>query len=444
MIGTDGGALHAWSPTDDPRGTAATELGSYEGGVNMVIRTEDGYLTGGNDGAVMAWPDGAAGTDPREVARSDGAIYRIRVSPDGRRVLTSGDAGVFLHDLTSGTTRTIGTGLFFDVAFDAEPGIVLTTAPDGRLLRWRPGAAAGEQVPISGTAQVMGTSPDGRRLGVGTGQGLVVLALGPEPRVEFSKAFDGGVNGVAFGPGGLIATAGGDGSVRVLSTTGDVLSRMTGHEGPVADVTFLSRDRVVSTGVDGSTRAWAWAEGREPHLPGAPLAAVGGVLFIGDDIGIVAADGSKRLWSPPAPAARAVLSAMAEEVSAGALSDDGRLLATAATDGTLVVRDADGRDVGTWPLGNLVSQLTWSPDGGTVAAALVGGDVAAVDVASGATTPRVLGSHAEDATTVAVHPVQRDHRQWRPGWRRPAVGRHARGPSRGGPRRTDQRARLQS
>ena len=85
------------------------------------------------------------------------------------------------------------------------------------------------------------------------------------------------------------------------------------------------------------------------------------------------------------------------------MSPDGRLSPAARTNGTLVVREVGGQRIGTWALGNTPVQLAWTPDGRTVAAALLGGKVVAVDVGSPA-APRALGSNAEDALTVATRP----------------------------------------
>jgi WD40 repeat protein len=259
-------------------------------------------------------------------------------------------------------------------------------------------------VSIPGTAQVLGTSPDGKTLGVGTGQGLVVLSLGGQPRILFSKAFEGGVNGVAFGPGGLIAAAGGDASVRVLDRDGTLLSRMTGHAGPVADVTFLGRDRVVTTGVDGSTRAWAWEYGYAPAVHSSPLPEVGGVAFVVDKVNIVAGDGSTSLWTPPSATAESQLPALPAGAATAAVSGDGRLIATAATDGSMVVRDRSGNQVGSWSFGVQPAQLAWLPGDRGIAAALIGGDVATVDVGASGSDPKVIGKHAEDALAVTARP----------------------------------------
>ncbi len=403
-VGTDGGVFRLWDPAKDPRGTSATKQGTWPGGINTIARSDDGFLTGGNDGAVVAWPPAGGRAAPHVVAKMDGSVYSVRLSPDGKRILATGDKAVIAHDLATGRTRTLARGSFFEVAFDTVPGGFFTTDPEGKLLRWAPGATQGEPVTIPGSAQVMGASPDGRLLGVGTGQGLVVLRLGPEPRIVFSDSFEGGVNSVAFGPGGLIAAAGGDGSVRVVDASGQVLARMTGHQGPVAGVTFLGRDRVVSVGVNGSARAWAWEDGREPRLPSGALPGSGGVAFLPQGrVAVVAADGSARAWTPPAAAAPELLPADTDGMFAAAVSPDGRLIATAPPDGRLVVRDVTGRRIGSWQLGAVGGTLAWTPDGRTVAAALLGGKVVTVKVDSPA-APRVLGTHAEDATAVASRP----------------------------------------
>jgi WD40 repeat protein len=229
----------------------------------------------------------------------------------------------------------------------------------------------------------------------------VILELGEKPRILFSKSWNAGVNGVAFGPEGLIAAAGGDGSVRVLDQDGTVLARMTGHEGPVADVTFLGRDLVVSTGVDGSTRAWAWAQAAEPTLQAAPLPSTGGVAFVPGNVGIVAADGSASTWKPSDPTARPLLPADPGGADQAAISPDGRFVATTSPDGILLVRDRSGAQVGRWALGHTASQIAWLRSDSGLAAALLGGDVRTVALKHGS-SPETLGTHAEDALAVTA------------------------------------------
>jgi WD40 repeat protein len=401
VVATEAGELLLWDPRSDPRGASPESLGKYSGGITAVARTNDGYVTSGNDGAAVAWASSPGGAAPKVVAKAEGSVERMHLSPDGGSVLASGDAGVFLHDLATGRTRTVANGPSYDAEFDSVPGGFITNGADGRVLRWSPGASEGEPIDIPGSAQNLTASPDGRLLAVGTAEGLVMLRLGQEPEVVFSAPFDGGVNGVAFGPGGRVAVAGGDASVRVLDASGAVLSRMTGHKGPVGAVSFLGRDGVVSAETD--VREWAWADGREPRLAVESVPdSTGGVAFLpGGQISVVGGDGSVRAWTPPAPTARPLLPADPGGAISAAVSGDGRLIATAGADGTLVVRELGGRRVGTWGLGNIPIQLAWSTDGSAVAGALLGGKVVAADM-SQVGEVRTLGSHAEDAIAVAA------------------------------------------
>ena len=141
----------------------------------------------------------------------------------------AGDGGVIEHDLTTGRRRTIATAGSEAALYAGTGGAIFATDFDGRLLRFAPGDPDGQPVAIPGTAQRLAASADGRLLGVGTAEGLVVLRLGAEPEVVFSDRFPAGITGVAFGPDGLIAASGGDGSVRVLDASGD---RAVAHDRP--------------------------------------------------------------------------------------------------------------------------------------------------------------------------------------------------------------------
>ena len=198
---------------------------------------------------------------------------RLRVSPDGRRVLTAGDGGVFEHDLATGRRRTITSGFAEDAIYAGAAGGVFANDEDGSLLRFGPGDAGGRQVAVPGTVQSLGVSADGRMLAVGTAEGLVVLRLGGTPKIVFSSRFPAGITSVVVRPDGLIAASGGDGSVRVMDSSGAVVSRMTGHAGVATDVAFLGPDRVASTG-DSTARVWAWRDGQEPRLAGRGAAGI--------------------------------------------------------------------------------------------------------------------------------------------------------------------------
>ncbi|WP_437691469.1 HEAT repeat domain-containing protein [Sorangium sp. So ce176] len=127
-------------------------------------------------------------------------------------------------------------------AIDAHPGGVtaVAAAPDGARLAtvgvdgalrvWRVGGGAGSPAPPPGTAAEISS-----------------FALSTAP-----------LRAVAFDPAGeLVAAAGDDGIVRVITLSTGAQRDMPGHEGPVAALAFTPRDgRLASGGDDGTVRLW--------------------------------------------------------------------------------------------------------------------------------------------------------------------------------------------
>ncbi|WP_437289842.1 HEAT repeat domain-containing protein [Sorangium sp. So ce406] len=127
-------------------------------------------------------------------------------------------------------------------ALDAHPGGVtaVAAAPDGARLAtvgvdgalrvWRVGGGAGSPAPPPGTAAEISS-----------------FALSTAP-----------LRAVAFDPAGeLVAVAGDDGIVRVITLSTGAQRDMPGHEGPVAALAFTPRDgRLASGGDDGTVRLW--------------------------------------------------------------------------------------------------------------------------------------------------------------------------------------------
>ena len=220
-------------------------------------------------------------------------------------------------------------------------------------------------------------SPDGKLLATAYGDGTVRLW---NPATEQAvgaplRAGTGTVSGaaaVAFSRNGkLLATADADGTVRVWNPAGG--------QAPLTTYTVVGGVNGVAFSPDGKLLATADADGtvRVSNLVGEILAAytvvggVNGVAFSPDGklLATADADGTVRVWNPAGgPATLATYNGNGA-VNGVAFSPDGKLLATADADGTVRLwSTATGHEVGT-PLsdeagpGPGVKAVAFSPDG---------------------------------------------------------------------------------
>ncbi|WP_437817181.1 HEAT repeat domain-containing protein [Sorangium sp. So ce1078] len=143
---------------------------------------------------------------------------------------------------SDGALRLVAGGATEARAVDAHPGgatavaaapggaRLATVGADGALRIWRVGEGAGSPAPAPGAAAEIAS-----------------FALSAAP-----------LRAVAFDPAGeMVAAAGDDGVVRVITLSTGARRDMPGHDGPVAALAFTPRDgRLASGGDDGTVRLW--------------------------------------------------------------------------------------------------------------------------------------------------------------------------------------------
>ncbi|MGN6177040.1 MAG: WD40 repeat domain-containing protein, partial [Streptosporangiaceae bacterium] len=198
-------------------------------------------------------------------------------------------------------------------------------------------------------------SPGGTLLATAGGDGTVRLwnpATGRAVGKTLRASARHGVNGVAFNRSGtLLASAGGDGTVRLWNTAtsrrvGKILhasARTTARYG-VRAVAFSPNGKLLATGgADGTVRLWNTATGRPVRAPLHASARWGvyGVAFSPDGklLATAGGDNTVRLWDPATgqPVGKSLQTGSGPHggVNKVAVSRDGKLLAIVYDDGTV-------------------------------------------------------------------------------------------------------------
>jgi hypothetical protein len=205
----------------------------------------------------------------------------------------------------------------------------LIFSPDGRFL------AAGEFAAAPGTVPELWDVGAARQL--------------PAPEGDWNRVK---VHALAFSTDGLTAAvACGDGAVRLYrTTTGKALRTLKGHAGEAQCVTFSADGKaLLSGGADGTVRTWDLASGQEKRRFKAHPAGVSFVLLSPDGKTLVTggfiAVNDGMITSHETDAVRQWDLASGREIhrfqgqnGMGALSPDGRLLATAGADPIVIRR----------------------------------------------------------------------------------------------------------
>jgi WD40 repeat protein len=332
----------------------------------------------------------------------------LAFSPDGPRVAVGHDKSIILRDATGGKeSRTLVNELSGSVE-------CLAFSADGRRLA----AAGGSPLNAVGfrdyTIQIREVAT-GRLLHVGAGH------QGPVHDMAFSPAGPGAADD-------LLATAGDDQTVQVWELgpprtgkdlpegrwAGRRLFTLRGHTQAVRSVAFSrDRKRLVSVSWDGSRRLgevkfWDVGTGQEILT----LAQPGGAVAFSPDgrfLAVASADGTMVVWDgTPTRELRTYRDAGPSV----ALSPDGQLLATAGQGETIKVWDlktghfrtlrgkADGYADGHT---QSVHRVGFSPDGRLLASASEDHTVKLWDVAA-ARVVRTLAGHTDGVVSLAFSP----------------------------------------
>ncbi len=307
---------------------------------------------GGGDAEVKVW-NLKTGQEVRSFPAQSRDVHGAAFSPDGTRFASAAaNQKVKLWDVEAGKELRTFDELRADVrclAFSPDGARLAFAAQDGRV--WVSDTRGGEPAVLppghNGPVQALAFSPDGRRLASG-GEDHTVRLWDVQGREEIGRppGHAGVVSGLAVSPDGLrLATAGADKTVRVWDlATGKEVAALRGHTRPVQDVAF-DRDgrRLASSSLDGSVRVWDVPAARERSRFESPRGTVRRIAFSPDGkwVAGAASDNTVRLWDAETGKPRPDLQGHTSPVNAVAFSRDGKRLASVGPDKNVLVWDAE-------------------------------------------------------------------------------------------------------
>jgi WD40 repeat protein len=361
-------------------GLAFTADGRHLISVNMV-------------GVVRKWDVATRQAVAAFSANTRAVVYRAAFSRDRRLLALGCEDGtvkvIRTEPLEEVHTLEAHVGEVSGVAFGAGDERLVSAAEDltvkiWDLRTWKQSLALDI---VERRANSLEFSPDGRRLAVGSGEGVVQIldgtplaGPGDAGQVRTLEGHGHAVVGLAYSPDGRrLVSASRDGTAKVWDAdTGEDLLTFRGHQAAVSRVAWTPDGRwVASASWDGTMRVWDRTTGVEvlPALDARVGGAVYGLAFNENGSALATAhqDGSARVWEMATGQMKALIShAHTIQVLGVAFDSSGHLATAGGGDNKVKIWDwqADTEN----PIQtletpqNIIRNPTFSPDGKHLAA----------------------------------------------------------------------------
>ncbi|MHC4622839.1 MAG: protein kinase domain-containing protein [Planctomycetota bacterium] len=380
-------------------------------------------------------------------------VLAVRVSPDGKRIISGGKETVRLWDASTGAELLTLAGQqnwVVDAALSRDGQRLVSAIRGGHArisdIQSRRGSVDREATlttKIDDTwscrfpyMKCAALSPDGTYIAASCLDGTVrVWDTATAANVKTLRGHDESATAVAFSPDGKRIVSGNDTTIKVWdATTGDELRTLRGHESGVLAVAFsLDGKRIAAACWDGTAKVWNTSTGGQPLVlehkelvtsvafspdgkrlasgssdttikvwdveGGAELttlrghaAGVGSVAFSPDDERIVSAAGrTVKVWEPDRGRECMTLQLRDHEVDSIAFSPDGKRIVSSSRDEGIKVWDpATGAELMTLRGLQGGGTVIYSPDGKRIIAA-DGNDIKVCDASNGKELMRLSG-----------------------------------------------------
>jgi WD40 repeat protein len=381
---SDDGTLRLWDATTGAQITSVSVRGparaAWTRDINRVALAGIGEATLRDPGdlhVLARWKLGGAA--PRSIALCDG----------GTRAIVGDDAGTVSILDVGREPRTLAVHKGPVAAAACAGDAWATGGNDGRVILGHDDQA---RELVRRRSPVYVVTIDAGKLAAGYEAGMIdVWTTARGEQVTTYAAQLQPVEALAFAPGGsVLASATGDGMVRLWHGPGEVPRALAGHRGFVFSVAFDRAGRqLLSTGGDGTARVWDATTGAPIATFDAHQAEAWSAAFDAAGARIVTSsfDHTARLWSIPRTARRLATAGPGVGFETVEIASTGARIVAGGTDGQARVYARDGvlvAELATGP--ESVEALAISPDGAHVVTGLGSGVTRLWDVARRAVT----------------------------------------------------------
>lgn len=425
--GSEDGSIILWDArTNRPTGIT---LAGHSRRINSLAFSPNRHTlaSGSGDGTIRLW--NADSGEPLGAAMSghNKSVWSVAFSPDGRRIASgSEDNTVRLWDAETGQPigePLAGHGDFvFSVAFSPDGSRLASGSADGSVRLWdaETGQPIGE--PLQGHTDWVLTvafDSDGTRL-ASSGADSTIIFWDPQSGALLGREDSGHTNWVRriqFSPDGrFFLSASQDRSVRLWDLqAGDLRgATLAGHQDAVWDAAFSpDSTRIASASGDGSIILWDTrsdqplgsliGEHRDAILSAAASADGRWYATAGGNPFGSGADFAVRLWDAATNKAR-ILEGHSGNVTGLAFSPDSALLASASSDGSIVLWNTENAQVDQiLPLarGSSSVAIAFNANGSILASAGDDGQITFWNVEAGTITGEPLSGHSDSIQSLA-------------------------------------------